>query len=192
LVFGVAITLLKAPFELILLAGDDIEIIIGQLAPLLFHFALDLLPISFDPVPIHDLLLRYGFDYDAARIAPTSIGARFAVRPSIIINRNALLDVNRTKASALPNANDRETDVTANVQDDWWRHGIFYQVYPRSFQDSDGDGVGDLRGIVRRLPYVASLGVDAVWLSPIISVSIHCSARWRISMRCCKPRTGSG
>jgi hypothetical protein len=46
LVFGVAITLLKAPFELILLAGDDIEIIIGQLAPLLFYFALDLLPIS--------------------------------------------------------------------------------------------------------------------------------------------------
>src|SRR6201991_2673778 len=51
----------------------------------------------------------------------------------------------------------------------WWRHGIFYQVYPRSFQDSDGDGVGDLRGIIQRLPYVASLGVDAVWLSPIFT-----------------------
>jgi alpha-glucosidase len=51
----------------------------------------------------------------------------------------------------------------------WWRHGIFYQVYPRSFQDSDGDGVGDLRGITRRLPYIASLGVDAVWLSPIFT-----------------------
>ena len=50
---------------------------------------------------------------------------------------------------------------------DWWRHGIFYQVYPRSFQDTDGDGVGDLRGIIARLPYLASLGVDAVWLSPI-------------------------
>jgi alpha-glucosidase len=50
---------------------------------------------------------------------------------------------------------------------DWWRHGIFYQVYPRSFRDSDGDGVGDLRGIVARLPYLKSLGVDAVWLSPI-------------------------
>ena len=44
---------------------------------------------------------------------------------------------------------------------DWWRHAVFYQVYPRSFQDSDGDGVGDLRGIVRRLPYLKSLGVDA-------------------------------
>src|SRR3954466_13088225 len=51
--------------------------------------------------------------------------------------------------------------------DNWWRDGIFYQVYPRSFQDSNGDGVGDLAGILRRLPYVKSLGVDAVWLSPI-------------------------
>ena len=51
----------------------------------------------------------------------------------------------------------------------WWRHGIFYQVYPRSFQDANGDGVGDLRGIAARLDYVASLGVDAVWLSPIFT-----------------------
>jgi alpha-glucosidase len=50
---------------------------------------------------------------------------------------------------------------------DWWRHGIFYQVYPRSFEDSDGDGVGDLKGIIARLPYLKSLGIDAVWLSPI-------------------------
>jgi alpha-glucosidase len=49
----------------------------------------------------------------------------------------------------------------------WWRNGIFYQIYPRSFQDSDADGVGDIRGIIARLPYVQALGVDAVWLSPI-------------------------
>ena len=49
----------------------------------------------------------------------------------------------------------------------WWEPGVIYQVYPRSFQDSDGDGVGDLRGITSRLDYIASLGVDAVWLSPI-------------------------
>ena len=49
----------------------------------------------------------------------------------------------------------------------WWRRGVIYQVYPRSFQDSDGDGVGDLAGIERRLAHIASLGVDAVWLSPI-------------------------
>src|SRR3984893_338115 len=50
---------------------------------------------------------------------------------------------------------------------DWWRHGIFYQIYPRSFQDSDGDGVGDIKGVIARLPYLKSLGIDAVWLSPI-------------------------
>jgi alpha-glucosidase len=49
----------------------------------------------------------------------------------------------------------------------WWRSGILYQIYPRSFQDSDGDGVGDLRGIIARLPYLRELGVDALWLSPI-------------------------
>jgi len=51
--------------------------------------------------------------------------------------------------------------------ENWWRDGIFYQIYPRSYQDSDGNGVGDLAGILRRLPYVKSLGVDAIWLSPI-------------------------
>jgi alpha-glucosidase len=48
----------------------------------------------------------------------------------------------------------------------WWRSGVIYEVYPRSFQDTDGDGVGDLRGVADRLPYLARLGVDAVWLTP--------------------------
>ncbi len=49
----------------------------------------------------------------------------------------------------------------------WWRYGIFYQIYPRSFRDSNADGVGDIAGIIDRLPYLQELGVDAVWLSPI-------------------------
>lgn len=51
----------------------------------------------------------------------------------------------------------------------WWRGAVTYQIYPRSFQDSDGDGVGDLPGITRRLDHVASLGVDAIWLSPFFT-----------------------
>ncbi|GAB2735120.1 glycoside hydrolase family 13 protein [Streptomyces bullii] len=49
---------------------------------------------------------------------------------------------------------------------DWWRQAVVYQVYPRSFADADGDGLGDLRGITRRLTHLAALGVDALWLSP--------------------------
>ena len=49
---------------------------------------------------------------------------------------------------------------------DWWRQAAVYQIYPRSFADSDGDGIGDLRGILSRVPYLQTLGIDAVWLSP--------------------------
>jgi membrane-associated protease RseP (regulator of RpoE activity) len=52
-------------------------------------------------------------------------------------------------------------------RDAWWRDAVIYQIYPRSFRDSNGDGEGDLKGITEGLPYLASLGIDAVWLSPI-------------------------
>ncbi len=52
---------------------------------------------------------------------------------------------------------------------EWWRGAVTYQIYPRSFQDSNGDGIGDLPGITARLPYIADLGVDAIWLSPIFT-----------------------
>ncbi|MBI4703409.1 MAG: alpha-glucosidase C-terminal domain-containing protein [Deltaproteobacteria bacterium] len=55
----------------------------------------------------------------------------------------------------------------AHEGEPWWQGAVFYQIYPRSFQDSNGDGIGDLPGILRRLDHVASLGVDAIWLSPI-------------------------
>ena len=52
---------------------------------------------------------------------------------------------------------------------EWWRDAVIYQIYPRSYQDSTGDGVGDIPGITRRLPHVAELGADAIWLSPIFT-----------------------
>jgi alpha-glucosidase len=54
----------------------------------------------------------------------------------------------------------------ARAREEWWRGAVIYQIYPRSFQDANGDGIGDLPGITQRLAYVAALGVDAIWISP--------------------------
>jgi alpha-glucosidase len=56
---------------------------------------------------------------------------------------------------------------------EWWRHAVIYQIYPRSWADGDGDGLGDLPGITARLPYLKELGVDAVWLSPFYPSPQH-------------------
>jgi len=59
--------------------------------------------------------------------------------------------------------------ATAAAAAEWWRGAALYQVYPRSFLDTDGDGVGDLPGVTEKLPYIASLGVDGIWLSPFFT-----------------------
>ncbi len=71
----------------------------------------------------------------------------------------------------------------------WWQTAVFYQVYPRSFADSNGDGIGDLKGILSKLDYLQQLGVEAIWLSPHFpspnwdwgyDVSDYCDGRARI------------
>ena len=62
-----------------------------------------------------------------------------------------------------------KTSPEPMLDPDWWRGAVIYQIYPRSFQDQNGDGVGDLVGITSRLDYVADLGVDAIWLSPVFT-----------------------
>ncbi|WP_157088891.1 alpha-glucosidase [Novosphingobium capsulatum] len=57
------------------------------------------------------------------------------------------------------------TDVQT-VSTPWWKHAVIYEIYPRSFQDSNGDGIGDLKGITQRLDYLQNLGVDAIWVTP--------------------------
>src|SRR3954447_141500 len=56
---------------------------------------------------------------------------------------------------------------SATAVEPWWKSAVVYQIWPRSFADSDGDGTGDLAGITARLDYLAALGVDVLWLSPI-------------------------
>ena len=58
------------------------------------------------------------------------------------------------------------TPAPATPRDPWWRHAVIYEIYPRSFQDSNGDGIGDLNGIAQRLNYLQALGVDAIWITP--------------------------
>lgn len=62
---------------------------------------------------------------------------------------------------------ERQQTAPAHRQDGWWRSAVVYQIYPRSFQDSNGDGVGDIPGITSRLDHLAELGVDVIWLSPV-------------------------
>ena len=62
---------------------------------------------------------------------------------------------------------DAPLDDGAPIEKKWWKEAVFYQIYPRSFKDSDGDGIGDIRGIIEKLDYLKELGVDAVWCSPM-------------------------
>src|ERR1700740_3707897 len=58
---------------------------------------------------------------------------------------------------------------TSGLGRKWWKEAVVYQIYPRSFKDNNGDGVGDLKGIISKLDYIKSLGINAVWLNPIYS-----------------------
>src|SRR5262245_23547530 len=64
-------------------------------------------------------------------------------------------------------AQEKQPAVMDPIERAWWKETIIYQLYPRSFKDSNGDGIGDLRGIIQKLDYIKSLGVGTVWLNPI-------------------------
>ena len=57
--------------------------------------------------------------------------------------------------------------IMEKEQTKWWQKAVIYQIYPRSFYDSNADGIGDLQGIIQKLPYLQELGIDAIWLSPV-------------------------
>jgi alpha-glucosidase len=70
-----------------------------------------------------------------------------------------------TALLCVPGACGQKPDVDAEGHP-WWQHAVFYEIYPRSFADSNNDGVGDLNGITSKLDYVKALGVDAIWITP--------------------------
>ena len=70
------------------------------------------------------------------------------------------------------------------TNNDWWRDAVIYQIYPRSFSDANGDGNGDLQGVIDRLDYLQALGVDALWLSPFYQMCIRDRAHILLFLRC--------
>ncbi len=84
--------------------------------------------------------------------------------PALAGDPHRIKDAMSQQNSAAPATDSAVATVAASR--DWWRDAVIYQVYPRSFADSNGDGMGDLEGVRSRLPYLRDLGVDAVWLSP--------------------------
>ena len=72
-----------------------------------------------------------------------------------------------TPAARAQSAPEKSKSQPASSEQNWWKNAVIYEIYPRSFQDSNGDGIGDLNGITQRLDYLKTLGVDALWLAPI-------------------------
>jgi len=74
-----------------------------------------------------------------------------------------------TSAGQTPSAESSaaKTAQAKSTGQEWWRHAVLYEIYPRSFQDSDGDGIGDIKGMTSRLDYLHELGIDAIWITPM-------------------------
>jgi alpha-glucosidase len=70
-------------------------------------------------------------------------------------------------AQQAPTQTSKAEQSLQKAQDPWWKHAVIYEIYPRSFQDSNGDGVGDINGITSRLDYLRDLGINAIWISPM-------------------------
>ncbi len=87
---------------------------------------------------------------------------------TMISCQNTVTNTNQTTVNAnQTNSNSTTADNIPNRK--WWKEAVVYQIYPRSFKDTNGDGIGDLKGITEKLDYVKSLGVDVIWLNPIFS-----------------------
>ena len=116
----------------------------------------------------HDIIARLlyslGMDLDVIRKTPLGllkIGSLKSLSMGKLNDRSidALI-------ALLGSLNDEEASESEGINVTWWKEAVFYQVYPRSFKDSNSDGIGDIPGIIEKLDYIRSLGVDAIWCSP--------------------------
>ena len=81
-----------------------------------------------------------------------------------------------------------------NMEKKWWKESVVYQIYPKSFKDSNGDGVGDIRGIIQKLDYLKELGVNVLWMIMVTIFLITAEfiknmELWRITKNCCVKHT---
>ena len=95
------------------------------------------------------------------------------------------------QTASVSTASVSDTSARTATGTEWWRDAVIYQVYPRSFKDSNGDGMGDLGGVTQKLPYLKHLGVDAVWLSPFYLSPQHDAGYDVADYRTVDPRFGS-
>jgi alpha-glucosidase len=84
-----------------------------------------------------------------------------------IVTLGLCLAANPCRGQQAPPQSSRAAHAHQQAHDPWWKHAVIYEIYPRSFQDSNGDGVGDINGITSRLDYLRDLGIDAIWISPM-------------------------
>ena len=85
----------------------------------------------------------------------------------LVVMMGLCLVASAGQAQQAPQQVSKAEQAHAKAPDPWWKHAVIYEIYPRSFQDSNGDGVGDINGITSRLDYLRDLGIDAIWISPM-------------------------
>ncbi len=125
-------------------------------------------------------VLKNPFGRDIVTLIAATAGIKYEILSSLPVRAMSLSALKKLAGKALDDgfiemfcrklndyADCKPTPEPARITEKWWKQSVFYQIYPRSFCDASGDGVGDLRGIIAKLDYLRELGIDALWLSPI-------------------------
>ena len=117
----------------------------------------------------HDVIARllYSFGLDENIVTKTPLG-NITIGALQKLSFGKLNDASIDALLRLLNSLDEEIieEDDTPIKEAWWKEAVFYQIYPRSFSDSNHDGIGDIKGITSRLDHIKSLGVDAIWCCP--------------------------